>query len=165
MYIYLMLLSRNQFFLLLLLVFVVPIVAYKVCWLARSQRTLGVMCFTGHTLETIGVSRHPVIRYRAGNDSIFFNGNSNVDYHDGDLVPVRYRQNNPYDARIDIPVSIWGDTLAWALFPFLLILVLYLTPERLQPLIPRSAAIRLSRKRPYIRIVSPKFPAYDEYLP
>lgn len=90
MYIYLMLLKRNQFFLLLLLVFVVPIVAYKVCWLVRSQRTLGVMCFTGHTLETVGVSRHPVIRFRAGGDSIFFNGNSNVEYRNGDLVPVRY---------------------------------------------------------------------------
>ena len=149
-----MLLTRNQFFLLLLLLFVVPVVTCKVCWLARSQRTLGVMCFTGHTLETIGVSRHPVIWFKAGNDSIFFNGNSNVDYRDGDLVPVRYRQDNPYDARIDIPISIWGDTFAWALYPFLVILVLYLTPERLQPLIPRSASVRLSRKKPYIKIIN-----------
>ena len=110
MYIYLMLLRRNHFFLLLLLIFIAPIVAYKVCWLACSEKTLGVMCFTDH----------------------------------------------PSDARIDIPTSIWGDTLAWALYPFLVILVLYLTPQRLQPLIPEKAHIRLTIKRPFIKIESSK---------
>jgi len=160
MYIYLMLLRRNHFFLLLLLIFIAPIVAYKVCWLACSEKTLGVMCFTGHTLETTGISRHPVIRFKAaGKDSIFFNGNSNMEYRKGELVPVRYQKDHPSDARIDIPISIWGDTLAWALYPFLVILVLYLTPQRLQPLIPEKAHIRLTIKRPFIKIESSK-PAY-----
>lgn len=165
MYIYLMLLKRNQFFLLLLLVFVVPIVAYKVCWLVRSQRTLGVMCFTGHTLGTLGISSHPVILFRAGDDSIFFNGNSGMGYRKGDLVPVRYHTDNPYDARIDSTISIWGDTFAWALYPFLVIMVLYLTPRRLQPLIPPGAHIRLTIKKPFIKIIPQKKSIYDAFLP
>lgn len=156
MYIYLMLLRRNQFFLLLLLIFVAPIVAYKVRWITRSEKTRGIMCFTGHTLTPLGTSSHPVIRFRAGHDSIFFNGNANVDYHEGALVPVRYQKDNPYDARIDIPTSIWGDTLAWTLYPFLVILVLYLTPERWHPLIPRKSRIRLQPMRPFIRIIPQK---------
>jgi len=159
MYIYLMLLRRNQFFLLLLLIFVVPIVAYKICWLARSEKSWGIVCFTGHTLETTGVSQHPVIWFKAGKDSIFFNGNSNVSFRKGELVPVRYHKDAPRDARIDSPLSIWGDTLAWALLPFLVILVLYLTPQRLQPLIPAKTNIRLTIKRPFIKIESSK-PAY-----
>ena len=151
-----MLLSKNQFLVVLLLIFVAPQLAYKAYWLARSQRTLGVMCFTGHTLETVGVSVHPVIRFKAGKDSLFFNGNSNVGFPDGQLVPVRYQKNDPYDARIDIPVSIWGDTLAWSLFPILVVLVLFLTPQRLQPLIPAKTSIRLTIKKPFVKIIPQK---------
>lgn len=158
MYIYLMLLSRNLFFGLLLLLFVAPITACKLYWLMRSEKTLGIMCFTGHTLETVGVSVHPVIRFKAGKDSLFFNGNSNVSFPDGQLVPVRYQKDNPYDARIDIPVSIWGDTLAWSLLPLLTILVLFLTPQRLQPLIPAKTNIRLTIKKPFVKIIPQKNP-------
>src|SRR5882757_2393480 len=129
MYLCLMLLTRFQFFAVLLILFVAPWSVYKVYWLARSQRTMGVMCFTGHTLETVGVSEHPVILFKAGKDSLFINGNSNIILTPGQLVPVRYQRDAPSDARLDLPVSIWGDTLAWSLFPFLTILVLFLTPE------------------------------------
>jgi hypothetical protein len=158
MYLYLMHLSRNIFFLLLLMIFDLPWVGYKFYWLVRSQRTMGVMCFTGHTLETIGLSSHPVIRYKAGKDSLFLNGNANFSFKEGELVPVRYQTDTPSDARIDIPLSIWGDTLAWCLYPLLVILVLFLTPAKLDPLIPVKAGIQLNSKKPFIHIISPKTP-------
>jgi hypothetical protein len=151
-----MLLSKNQFFILLLLLFVAPQLAYKLYWLMRSEKTRGIMCFTGHTLETVGVSTHPVIRFKAGKDSLFFNGNSNVSFPTGQLVSVRYQKDNPSDARIDIPVSIWGDTLAWSLFPILVIGVLYLTPKRLAPLIPWGTRLLLTTKKPFIKIIPTK---------
>ena len=151
-----MLLTRNQFFVLLLAVFVFPIIGYKVYWLACSQRTMGVVCFTGHTLETDGISSHPVLRFKAGKDSIFFNGNSNLRLPRGALVPVRYQKDTPSDARVDIPLSIWGDTLAWSMSPFLAILVLYSTPRRLDPLVPFGCRIRLGGRRPFIWIITKK---------
>jgi hypothetical protein len=39
MYLYLMLMARNQFFLLLLGLFVAPIIARNLYWLARSEKT------------------------------------------------------------------------------------------------------------------------------
>ena len=151
-----MLLPRNIFFLLLLCIFVLPFTGYKLYWLARSQRTTGIMCFTGHTLTSIGTSSHPVILFTIGKDSIFFNGNSNLDLAPGSSVPVRYQKDNPSEARLDYAISIWGDTLAWSLFPILVLTVLYLTPLRWAPLIPRGTNIRLDARRPFIHIITKK---------
>lgn len=155
MYIYLMLLHRNQFFLLLLMIFVAPIIAWKLIWLVRSEKSWGIMCFTGHTLTSLGTSQHPVILFKAENDSIFFNANSNFIFKPGEKVPVRYHKDAPREARVDTPVSIWGDTLAWAMFPILVILVLYLTPEKWQPLIPRHTNIKLVTRSPFIQLIPP----------
>ncbi|HVU54500.1 MAG TPA: hypothetical protein VHD83_05565 [Puia sp.] len=160
-----MLLSRNSFFLLLLCVFVLPQTGYKLYWLARSQRTIGVFCFTGHTLTSLGTSSHPVILFTIGKDSIFFNGNSNVAVTPGSPVPVRYRKDNPTEARLDNTLSIWGDTLAWSLYPFLVLLVLYLTPARLDPLIPHGAGIRLDGRKPFIHIITQQTRANEYSLP
>jgi len=162
MYICLMLLARNIFFLLLLCIFVLPFTGYKLYWLARSHRTIGIMCFTGHTLTSLGTSSHPVILFTVGKDSIFFNGNSNLDITPGSPVPVRYQKDNPSDARIDNAISLWGDTLAWSLYPFLVLLVLYLTPSRLAPLVPSGAQIRLDNRSPFIHII-PKKTNANEY--
>jgi hypothetical protein len=148
-----MLFRRNIFFILLLCIFVLPFTGYKLYWLARSQKTMGMMCFTGHTLTTLGISSHPVILFAIGKDSIFFNGNSNLDLAPGSPVPVRYQKDNPSDARVNSIISIWGDTLAWSLFPFLVLVVLYLTPSRLDPLIPPGADIQLDRHYPFIHII------------
>ena len=160
-----MLLSRNTFFTLLLCIFVFPTIGYKLYWLARSQRTTGTLCFIGHTLTSLGTSSHPVILFTIGTDSIFFNGNSNVDVPPGSPVPVRYRKDNPQDARLDNTLSLWGDTFAWSLYPTLVLLVLYLTPTRFDPLIPHNSRIRLDGRRPFIHIITQKPIADGSSLP
>jgi len=150
MYIYLMLLSRNKFFLLLLVIFVAPIIAPKLIWLARSEKSWGIMCFTGHTLTSLGTSQHPVILFKAGRDSVFFNANTNFTFQTGERIPVRYLSSAPREARVDTPIGIWGDTMAWTMFPILVILVLYCTPEKFQPLIPRRTSIKLKTSPPFI---------------
>lgn len=153
MYIYLMLLRRNQFFLLLVMIFVAPLIVHKLIWLALSEKSRGVMCFTGATLTSIGTSHHPVILFKAGDDSVFFNANSNFSFQPGEQVPVRYHKGAPREARVDMPISIWGDTLAWVIFPVLVIMVLYLTPEKLSPLIPRHTNVRLKIRYPFITLI------------
>ncbi len=51
-----------------------------------------------------------------------------------------------------IPIEIWGNTLAYALWPFLIFLVIFLTPEKYEPLIPKKSTILLGMK-PFIKII------------
>ncbi|HEY6902416.1 MAG TPA: DUF3592 domain-containing protein, partial [Puia sp.] len=88
-----------------------------------------------------------------GKDSIFFNGMNGYGYRPGDRVPVRYRVAKPSDARIDQPMSLWGDVLVQLLVPIIVGLVLVLTPARFHPLIPHRSKVELLLRRPYIRIL------------
>ena len=87
-----LLLSRNQFFLLLFAVLIGPYIAYDLVWMVNSASG----------------------------------------WH--------------------IPVLIWEGTIIFALFPLLTLLVLFLTPDRFDPLIPRRARILLGF-RPFVRIL------------
>ena len=52
-----------------------------------------------------------------------------------------------------IPFQIWASSIVYALYPLLILLVLYLTPDRFDPLIPHRSKILLGF-RPFIRIIS-----------
>jgi hypothetical protein len=55
----------------------------------------------------------------------------------------------------NIPFEVWGAAVVYPLFPLLVLLVLFLTPDRLDPLIPRKSKILLGIK-PFIKIVPPE---------
>ena len=76
-----MILTRNQFFLFLFAVIVVPFLAHKIIWLANSKQTTGRMWYTGHGNlgSALGISTYAVIRYKAGSDSLYFNSNVTVE--------------------------------------------------------------------------------------
>ena len=59
---------------------------------------------------------------------------------------------NWQSTRWDIPIEIWGNSLAYALWPSLIYLVIFLTPEKFEPLIPRKSTIVLGIK-PFIKII------------
>ena len=109
------------------------------------------MYFTGHgNLGSVfGISTYPVIQFRVGVDSFTFDGNVNIPFRVGEVVPVRYQRNNPEDAKINLFTSIWGDTLAYELAPFLILLVIFFHPD----LIPKKASILLGRK-PFIKLLT-----------
>ena len=125
-----MTLSRHTFFLLLSLLLLMPLVLYKVIWLTGTRETTGTMYFTGHGNlgSVLGISTYPVIWFRSGKDTIFFNENVNVSLKQNEKVSVRYRTDNPSDAKINSFICIWGDTLAYELGPFLIILIVYFHP-------------------------------------
>jgi len=54
--------------------------------------------------------------------------------------------------RWDIPVDVWGASIAYALWPALIILVVFITPEKYDPLIPKQSTIVLGVK-PFIKII------------
>lgn len=90
---HLLILNRNQFFVLLFILFIGPFIAYDLLWLAAPEHSGG-----------------------------------------------------------GLPYKVWGATLIFALFPLLNLIVLFLTPERFDPLIPRNSNILLGIK-PLIRII------------
>ena len=68
-----------------------------------------------------------------------------------DIVGLLFTAKPP---GVILPVGIWGPTVVFPLFPLLILLVLYFTPDRFDPLIPKGAKILLGWK-PFITVVSP----------
>jgi hypothetical protein len=59
---------------------------------------------------------------------------------------------NWQSSRWNIPIDIWGNSVAYALWPSLIFLVIFLTPEKLEPLIPKKSTILLGIK-PFIKVI------------
>lgn len=150
-----MILSRGCFFCSLFFLLACPFAIYKVLWVAGTRHTVGVMSYVGHDGlgSVLGITTYPVILFRVGRDSIFFNGQDGYGFQPGDPVPVRYRVGDPFDAKIDLPMAVWGDTIVYSLFPVLVWLVLVLTPERFSPLVPRGAKILIGGGWPFVWVV------------
>jgi hypothetical protein len=97
------------------------------------------------------ISAHLVILFKVGGDSVWFNAGMNSGAV-GVRIPVRYQRNDPSDARVDAPLAIWGDTVVNSLLPVGILLVLFLTPNRFDPLIPWGCTVVIGR-RPLIKVV------------
>jgi hypothetical protein len=87
-------LSRNQFFLLLFALFIGPFIGYDIAWLATSGAAAGWL----------------------------------------------------------IPMEIWAPTMVFSLFPLLILLVLYFTPDWLDPLVPKRSKVLLGFN-PLIKVI------------
>jgi len=146
-----MILSRNIFFFFLLIMVLLPFVGYKLVWLSTTTETTGYMDFTGHgNLGSVfGISTYPVIRFTLGPHKIYFNGNVNIPLAPNEPVSVRYQSNDPEDAKINTFSCIWGDTLAYALAPLLILLVVFFHPE----VVPKKSTICIGKK-PLLQIIS-----------
>src|SRR5262249_52750000 len=59
-----------------------------------------------------------------------------------------------------IPMNVWGASLVFSLFPLGILMVLLLTPERLDPLIPRHSMVLLGF-HPLIKVVPCSVPEND----
>jgi hypothetical protein len=67
---------------------------------------------------------------------------------------ILWMMNPTQTGSLVLPAEIWETTFVFALFPLLVLLVLFATPERLDPLIPRKSKI-LVGMNPFIRIIPP----------
>jgi hypothetical protein len=145
-----MIIRKSTLFLFLFTIVFGPFLIYKLLWIARSEKTNGIMGFAGKSYTGTLAHTYAVISFRVGKDTIWFNGNDNILYQEGETVPVRYQKHNPYEARIDIFPSMWGDTLVYGGGPVLVLLVLFLHPH----VFPRGSKFRLSLKKPFIQLLS-----------
>jgi hypothetical protein len=145
-----MILSRNSFFMLLAALLLLPLVVHILAWLAGTRETTGTIYFTGHgdLGSVLGISTYPVIWFKSGKDTIFFNGNVNISLKPDEKVSVRYQVRSPSDAKVNSFTRIWGDTMAYELGPFLILLILFFHPE----LVPKKTRVRLGKK-PFLQFV------------
>ena len=148
-----MTLSRNAFFLSLFLICASPFLIWKLVWLSKTAVTNGKVWFTGRTIELDGsISSHLVILFLAGRDSVTFNAPTNLPFKQDAPIPVRYMRNNPSNARVDTFWRVWGDTIVYGIWPVLVLLVIYLIPPSLDPLVPWGSRVRINR-RSIIKII------------
>ncbi|HVM87502.1 MAG TPA: hypothetical protein VMT76_04890 [Puia sp.] len=152
-----MLLSRNQFFVVLFMVVTVPFLMTRIIWLVNSRKTTGAMAFISHSDwgSALGMSTYAVIDFKAGKDSLSFNSYINLDLTKGQAVSVLYQKDNPSDAIVDDFYNIWARAISYAIFPVLIVIVLYVIPDRMDPLIPSKSKILLGKK-PFIKIIPGK---------
>jgi hypothetical protein len=143
-----MTLSKFRFFLLLLLIVSSPFLIYKFIWLAKSRKANGIMGFVGKTYSGTYVHVYSNIMFIVDKDTIWFNGNDNIFFKEGETVPVRYQVSNPEEARIDNFAAIWGDTVVYGGIPVLILIALFLHPA----VIPRKSKIRLKTGKPFISL-------------
>ncbi|MBS1599946.1 MAG: hypothetical protein JST75_17095 [Bacteroidetes bacterium] len=149
-----MVFTKNKFYLLLAVIVISPFLAGKMWWLMHSDKTIGEFRFIGHGNlgSALGISSYPVIRFMIGRDTIYFNGNVNLDGKTGEKIYIRYQKDNPQDACVDSFVCLWMETIAYALMPVLVLLVLYVMPDRLDPVIPKNAKVVIGKKQ-FFRII------------
>ena len=115
---------------------------------------MGRVFFTGGELDAIsGTKKYLVVRFPLGRDTVEFKSNLYFRWPEDTAVMVRYSRLDPSDARLDLPMCIWGDTLVYLLLPLGIWLVLFLTPNRFDPLIPWGASVQLRWRWPCIRVI------------
>lgn len=140
--------SKHAFFGLLTLLCFAPFLIYKWAWIAGSERTMGTMGFRGKSYTGQLEHHYSVISFEAGGDTVWFNGNDNIFFKEGEKVPVRYQRDHPSEARLDIFPSMWGDTLVYGGIPVAILLMLYLHPH----IFPWGCRFRLQAKRPFVSV-------------
>lgn len=116
----------------------------------KSRSTVGTLEFIGHGNlgSALGMSTYPVIMFVVGSDTFHFNGDMNPELRKGQQLSVRYQEQDPSDAKINSPLSLWGDTVAYSLGPLLVFLGLVLTPD----IIPSKSKVKIGY-RPLIQVL------------
>lgn len=108
------------------------------------------MSFIGKRYAGQMVYTYSVIWFMAGKDTIWFNGRNGIIFGEGEKVPVRYQKKHPANARLNVFLGIWGETVVYGGIPVLILLVVFLHPL----IIPYRSQILLIPGKPFIRIVS-----------
>jgi len=142
--------KRPQFFIVLFIVLVAPLSLYKLNWILHSEASIGIVQFTGHGNlgSVLGISTYQVILFKAGRDSILFNGNVDAGLKNNEPIEIRYQPGDPTDARMNTFMSLWGDTMAYSLGPILVFLAVFFSNE----IIPRRSQVQVGAN-PFIKLI------------
>lgn len=145
--------SKPIFFVALAVLIAGPFWTVRAIWVMRSVKTQGVFGFAGNGFAGDQVKQdYSDISFEVGKKEVWFNGLGNLGYKPGQRISIRYRPDDPYDARVDIFAAIWGDILVYSGIPVFLLAVLFLHPQ----VVPWGSRLRLTSTPPFIQILSSK---------
>ena len=144
-----MVICRTCFFGMLIFLVSTPLLLQKIIWLSGSQKATGTMSFVGKTYAGQMTYQYSVIWFMVNRDTIWFNGKNEILFKEGEQVPIRYQRDNPSDARLNVFIAIWGDTLVFGGIPVLVLLVIFLHPE----IIPYRSKVVMTTGFPFIKIM------------
>lgn len=146
-----MILTKTKLFLALCLLLVFPFILQKLIWLSGTETTNGTMGFVGKSYTGQLIHTYSNISFKVGDERIWFNGNDNILFKEGSVVPVRYSRLNPHEACINIFASVWGDTVVYGGIPLLILSALFLHRH----IIPRHSLLQISFRKPYMKLIGP----------
>jgi hypothetical protein len=98
---------------------------------------------------SLGRDTYAYVSFLAKNDTFYFHGMDD-DYEKGDVVPLRYQQNNPEDAKVATFNSLWGKTIAYCGAPLVFWIICFFARD----IVPKGAKIRIGKK-PFLKLVHP----------
>lgn len=146
-----MIMHRTKFFLALISIWVVPLVAYKCIWLMQSRKVNGIFAFEslGNALDQIRFP-HSEFWFRNGKDTVWVIGPGGLHLKTGDVIPIRYIPGKETKAKVDNFKGIWMGTVVYGGIVLLLLLAIFLHPE----IIPYRSRVKLMGRQPFVFVVS-----------
>lgn len=134
--------SRNNLFLILLFLIVIPVVGPRWYWLAHSKQVTGHVSFTGKDQAGQLMHTYAVVQFNYQDSLYWFNGPDNILYKDDTPIQVYFDPKDPSDARLGSFLALWGDLLVYGGLPVLFLVIVYfqrdLLPRGFSPAPARS---------------------------
>ncbi len=145
-----MVIRQLTLFVIIFLLYAIPIVLPRIIWLSHSQKTTGVFSFEGmgSAGERIKLS-YSFLYFKYGNQKIWFEGPGHMHLKEGSLVPIRYQTNKPTDAKVDTFYGLWADAAVYGGEPLLILICIFLHPG----IFPPKSKILIILKKPYLIVV------------
>ena len=145
-----MIMHRTKFFLALISIWVIPLVAYKCIWLMQSRKVNGIFAFEslGPALDQIRFP-YSVLWFRNGNDTVWLKGPGGLQHKSGDVVPLRFIPGSEATAKVDNFKGIWMGTIIYGGIILLVLIVIFLHPE----IIPYRSRVKLTGRQPFVSLV------------
>jgi hypothetical protein len=142
---------RTKFFLALVSIWVVPLVAYKCIWLMQSRKVSGIFAFEslGPALDQIRFP-HSEFWFRNGKDTVWVIGPGGLHLQTGDVIPIRYIPGNETNAKVDNFKGIWMGTVVYGGIILLVFLAIALHPE----IIPYRSRVKLTGRQPFVQVMA-----------
>jgi hypothetical protein len=137
---------RTKFFLALISIWVIPLVAYKCIWLMQSRKVNGIFAF-----ESLGPALDQIrLWFRSGNDTVWLKGPAGLHRNSGDVVPIRFIPGNGNTAKVDNFKGIWMGTVIYGGIILLVLIAVFVHPE----IIPYRSRVKLTGRQPFVFLVS-----------
>lgn len=145
-----MVFTRTTFFVLLVLLLLMPVIGSRLWWLASARKARATTAFAGKEISGQLVRNYSVMMFSvSGSDTVFFNTGNEEIYQPGSVLPILYQPKDPTNARVNRFWSIWMDSIVIGGVLASIWLIVFLHPA----IVPYRSKVEVLLRRPFIRII------------